>query len=89
MKSSCSGSGCCGGMGLFPGQCSGLRAPVLPQLWLSFNRWPRNLHMPRVRPFKKIQVRKKRIRLRSEEMRLPDLWWSEDISVAKSCLETS
>ena len=27
----------------FPDQCSGLKAPVLPRLWLGFNPWPREL----------------------------------------------
>ena len=29
-------------------QCSGLKDPALPQLWLGFSPWPRNFHMPRV-----------------------------------------
>ena len=41
-----------------PAQCNGLKDPVLPQLWLGlqlwlgFNPWPRNFHMPWVRPLK-------------------------------------
>ena len=35
-------------------QYSGLKEPVLLQVWLRFNPWPRNFHMPWVQPFKKI-----------------------------------
>ena len=33
--------------------CTGLKDLALPQLWLGFNPWPRNFHMPQVWPLKK------------------------------------
>ena len=32
---------------------SGLKDPVLPQLWLGFDTWPGNFPMPKVQPLKK------------------------------------
>ena len=29
-----------------PAPCSGLEDPLLPQLWLGFNPWPGNVHVP-------------------------------------------
>ena len=37
--------GCCRGMGVGTGPCSGLKDPVLPQLWLGVNPWPGNIRM--------------------------------------------
>ena len=34
----------------------GLKDPVLPQLQLGFNPWPRNFHRLQVQPFKKKKI---------------------------------
>ena len=58
-ESVCGGLGCCGGMGLIPCWCSGLKDPALPQLqrgswlWFRFDPWPGNFPMPWVWPLKK------------------------------------
>ena len=33
-----------------PARCSGLKDPALLQLCFIFNPWPRNFHMPQIRP---------------------------------------
>ena len=43
----------------FPDWHSGLKDPVSPQLWLRFNPWPENFHIPWVYLFKKKKKRKK------------------------------
>ena len=40
-------------------QHSGLKDPVLLQLWLGFSPWPGNFHMPWVQPLKKKKVETK------------------------------
>ena len=48
----------CGSAGSIPGLAQWVKALVFPQLWLrlqlqlGFDPWPRNFHMPRVRPNK-------------------------------------
>ena len=47
----------------FPAWCLGLRDPALlqlwhrSQLWLTFNAWPGNFHMPQAQAFKKERER--------------------------------
>ena len=36
-------------------QGSGLKDLALPQLWLGFNPWPGNFHMPQVQPQNKMK----------------------------------
>ena len=46
--------------GSIPGLASGLKDPVLPQLWLGFDTWPGNFPMPQVQPLKKKKKKKKK-----------------------------
>ena len=56
----CNGFGHCRCAGLIPGLHSGLKNPMLTQLWcmsqlwLGFSSWPRNFHMSSVQPLKKM-----------------------------------
>ena len=43
-----------------PAHLSGLKDPLLPQLWLRFNPWPGNFHMHQEWPFKKEKKRKEK-----------------------------
>ena len=51
-----------------PAQHSGLKDPALPQLWcrsqlwLGFNPWPRNFHMPWVGPLTKKKSKERKSR---------------------------
>ena len=36
----------CGSVGLIPGPEQQVKDPALPQLWLRFDPWPVNFHMP-------------------------------------------
>ena len=51
-ESDCSSLGCCRGVGSIPGPARWGKDPVLLQLQLRFNPWPRNFHMPQVWPLK-------------------------------------
>ena len=44
-----------------PAQCSGLKDPALPELWLGFDPWPENFHMLWVWPQLKKKKKKKEI----------------------------
>ena len=51
----------CGGTGLIPGLAQWVKDTKLQQLWLRFDPWPRNIHMPQVwlkkKHFKKFSLR--------------------------------
>ena len=46
-----------GDAGSLPGLVQWVEDQVLSQLWLRFDPWPRNIHMPWVWPLKKIKKR--------------------------------
>ena len=60
-ESDCSGSSCCGGVGLIPRQVQWVKGSGIPAAavqvtaTLGFNPWPENFHMPQVQPLKKSQ----------------------------------
>ena len=47
------GSSTVSSYGSFPSPVQWIKDPALPQLWLKFNPWPGNFHMPWVRLKKK------------------------------------
>ena len=46
---------CLYGIGSIPGPLQWVKDPVLPQMWLGFDLWPRNFHLLQVLPKKQKQ----------------------------------